>query len=229
MKTRTRHGFTITELLIVIVIVGVLAAILFSLAGKMKTNAEKAACVGNMRNVGNAMVSYSAENNGFLPGPLQTGQGAYYTGSNFQLITYLAPYLVAEVPEKGRGQASVIPGFGCPSLTKRAYSKGFDPVLYWNLTPTALHAQTRVPGIPIPYGDPSKPWDGSRRTWRIDELEPRSAGRAVLLVEHSKIPFGGSWANLGSELPPHDNGKTSMALCLDWSVKPYDPFRKKLK
>jgi len=57
-------GFSLTELLVVILIIAVLAAILFPFSRMMRRRAESINCLRQMQSWGNAFASYSAENNG---------------------------------------------------------------------------------------------------------------------------------------------------------------------
>jgi prepilin-type N-terminal cleavage/methylation domain-containing protein len=69
-KTRTVHGmshpcgFTITELLVVILIIAVLAALLFPLARNMRASADRVKCVSQFKNWSNAIAGYAADNDG---------------------------------------------------------------------------------------------------------------------------------------------------------------------
>ncbi|MCE9612265.1 MAG: type II secretion system GspH family protein [Chthoniobacter sp.] len=68
-KTSRRHrGFTLMELLVVISIIAVLAAILMPVFGKMKRHANQTAGLSNMRQVAAAMLSYASEHDYELPG-----------------------------------------------------------------------------------------------------------------------------------------------------------------
>jgi len=71
MKKRTSlqkiPGFTLVELLVVIVIIATLAAITFSVANKMKKKGEAAKSVQNMRQIGAMMGVYSADNSLKIP------------------------------------------------------------------------------------------------------------------------------------------------------------------
>jgi len=58
MKLR---GFTLIELLVVITIITVLAALLLPALGKAKISAQRAACTGNVRQIGFAVQLYAAD------------------------------------------------------------------------------------------------------------------------------------------------------------------------
>jgi prepilin-type N-terminal cleavage/methylation domain-containing protein/prepilin-type processing-associated H-X9-DG protein len=55
---RRAKGFTLIELLVVIAIIAILAAILFPVIAKAKEKGRQAACLGNMKQLGNAFVLY---------------------------------------------------------------------------------------------------------------------------------------------------------------------------
>ena len=62
-----RKGFTLIELLVVIAIIAILAAILFPVFMLAKRAAGKNACVGNLKQIGAAIMMYVDENNGLYP------------------------------------------------------------------------------------------------------------------------------------------------------------------
>jgi prepilin-type N-terminal cleavage/methylation domain-containing protein/prepilin-type processing-associated H-X9-DG protein len=67
---RKRTGFTLVELLVVIVIVAVLCTLAFLGTMKTREKARGVACASNLRQIGVAMIAYAADNNGQLP-PLE--------------------------------------------------------------------------------------------------------------------------------------------------------------
>lgn len=70
--SKLQAAFTLVELLVVITIVIVLAALLFSLTTGIRKKASGAISVSNLRQVGASIATYASENNTSLPGPILT-------------------------------------------------------------------------------------------------------------------------------------------------------------
>ena len=64
---RSRHGFTLVELLIVIAIVILLAALLLPVLSRARETARATACLNNVRQLGIAASAYTLDNRGNLP------------------------------------------------------------------------------------------------------------------------------------------------------------------
>lgn len=63
-----KAGFTLTELLVVIVVVAILAALLMPVLGTMRQRGNQAASLSNMRQIGAVMLAYAADHDYELPG-----------------------------------------------------------------------------------------------------------------------------------------------------------------
>lgn len=122
-RAAIKSGFTLLELLTVVVIIGVLAALAMGAVMKAGESSKRAACLANLHQWGTALPMYTAENNGDLP---RRGQGV-------QMVTQfdrpqdwfnaLPPYMDLETLQQmmANGRAPK-PGdrsiFVCPSAVK---------------------------------------------------------------------------------------------------------------
>ncbi len=86
MKTR---AFTLIELMIIVVIVSLLAALLFPILKSSMEKSKAAVCVGNLKTIGAGFAQFAADNNMAVPynGP----------GNNLTWVQILAPYVDSSV------------------------------------------------------------------------------------------------------------------------------------
>jgi prepilin-type N-terminal cleavage/methylation domain-containing protein len=87
-SSRARAAFTLVELLTVIAIIGVLAAIIIPVVGSVRTSAKRSLCVSNLRQVGVAILAFAGDNQGRLP---RSSHG--YGQEPNSWINTLRPYL----------------------------------------------------------------------------------------------------------------------------------------
>src|SRR5690242_17964083 len=80
------HAFTMIELLVIIAIIAILAAMLFPALNSARDTAKKAACLNNIRQWGTAITLFAGDNNGLYP---EVPKGSAYSG----WYDYVYPYL----------------------------------------------------------------------------------------------------------------------------------------
>jgi len=103
MRSRTAKGFTLIELMVVIVIVGILSAIAIPKFQDITDSAKQTACRSNLRLVAGALNMYAAENNQY-PGAFQ--------GHSWRTLDYIPDYIHPELtcPESGKSYRFRITG-----------------------------------------------------------------------------------------------------------------------
>lgn len=138
-----RTAFTLIELLSVVAIIGVLAALSMAVVSRMRASADDASCVNNMRSLAVGMAAY-VNDYGTLPGPAAGGVTAGYTSDTRNLPFYLQPYLKYAQPTKTKQYA---PPFICPAAV-REY--GMEP-----LKSMTTMVTVSLPDGTRPFGYPS--------------------------------------------------------------------------
>jgi len=93
-RCRCRQGFTLIELLVVITIIGILSGIAFGVYSSVARRADVTAGQQILREHGNAIQLFVADNDGKYPGPLWPGQIPIYDEDETgRLVVQLAEYL----------------------------------------------------------------------------------------------------------------------------------------
>lgn len=112
MRTKQKSGFTLIELLVVIAIIAILAAILFPVFARARENARRTSCLGNMKQIGLAVMQYAQDFDEHYPlsvwqvGDLSgttnqvqsprvpgTPAGTYGNAGTYSFMDFLFPYI----------------------------------------------------------------------------------------------------------------------------------------
>lgn len=174
MKTqKTTAAFTLIELLTVIAIIGILAAILIPVTGMVRAKARQVACASNLRQIGIAFMGHAAANKDWLP----NGAARFASGKELMWDEAISPYLDGQF---GSENANDVSGnrrgkdmFFCPSDTMHArYSSTWVRRSY-SMARDAM--ATTSPNAP----------DTSKRYGRQTAAFP-AASRTILITERSQ-------------------------------------------
>ncbi|MBK1857556.1 type II secretion system protein [Cerasicoccus arenae] len=204
---RFSRAFTLIELLTVVAIIGILAALLIPAVGAVRTSAQKSGGVNALRQTGAAINLFTQEHNGTFPGPLWPGQIPIYEPDRDEedgrLSNFLASYL--DVPANAtppyRVEALIPPAFPIDELgseprtfvmnTKAENPNSAEIINVWGVHPAlAKNDSETVAGNVYQIIDPS-------RTWAVmdaDQQHPDVTGKGWASSTPAK-PIHGSVRN----------------------------------
>jgi prepilin-type N-terminal cleavage/methylation domain-containing protein/prepilin-type processing-associated H-X9-DG protein len=110
-------AFTLIELLTVIAIIGILAAIFIPTVAAVRQSARSATCVSNLRQVGTAIQLFATDNKGLFPG---SGARSSGTSASWQdvlnAIVFEASLSAPRPPLQRLGDTPVAGQIYCPSM-----------------------------------------------------------------------------------------------------------------
>lgn len=225
---RARGAFTLIELLTVIAIIGILAAILIPTIGRVRESARSASCSSNLRQIGTALILYAGDNRDTFPSatrsklPEESG-----TGTSVEWTKSLGRYL----PQRGATTtAQEHPVFICPSAN---YNGLTGTELSRTYSATAALVGLNTSGTNIASGN-----DNPRRLSTID----RDRRSQIPIVVEGKVQTGSprssqafrNWGNISADLAAatpadapnldfrHGGGNRMNVLYVDGSVRPLD-------
>jgi prepilin-type N-terminal cleavage/methylation domain-containing protein len=109
MKTNLNiaQAFTLLELLVVVAVISILAALLLPAVGRVKAKAQQPVCMNNLRQIGMAIRMYTEDSNDAFP-PATNRPPASFTAYTMLIKNYVG--LTSTKPERAKL-------FGCPADT----------------------------------------------------------------------------------------------------------------
>lgn len=135
---RHAHAFTLIEILVVVGIIGTLAALSFSMLSGTTAKAKDVACLSNMRQLGIGTQLYVAENQAYPAGTFYSGPYRHWTDA-------VQPYLGKDGVRGADGLTKI---FDCPAKTVSTA----QPEMAYTANPNVmldLASRRNVPPLPM--------------------------------------------------------------------------------
>lgn len=144
-----KSAFTLIELLIVIAIISILAAILFPVFAQARGKARQTTCLSNEKQIGLGVLMYAQDYDETLPrANYAVPLGTNPLGPTLERVHWyqaVEPYIKASYnPLKAGGKLGI---WVCPDYEKTANAKfGFEPA--WSYSWNANNGEAQAPGVP---------------------------------------------------------------------------------
>ncbi len=206
------RAFTLIELLIVIAIIAILAAVVLSVLGQAEERGRSAQCLSNLRQWGIAFRMYADDNDDFLP---RRGQGVQTlqeidrpTDWFNALPAYLSlPSFQTMISNNILPAAHSHSIFICPTAQNPG-SNYFLPygmnmnLCPWNLTVPTQYFQVNQPACVVAMADAPGPWASTYPSKHAWSIVARHNGQINLLFLAGEAQsFSGSYVGCGTGDP----------------------------
>jgi prepilin-type N-terminal cleavage/methylation domain-containing protein len=203
-----RGGFTLVELLTVIAIVAVLAALLLAALAGAKEQGRVTQCASNLRQWGLAYSMYADDNEDFLP---RRGQGVQPLAQidrpddwfNALPVYFSLPMFAQMVTNNATPAAHTQSVFICPKADNPGgtyflpYGMNMN-LCPWNLALAVKFSQVVLPDYVVAMADAPGPYSATYPSTQPYSMAARHAGRLNLLFLVGEVRgFAGSYVGCG--------------------------------
>ena len=215
-----RRGFSLTELLVAVAIIIIVAILGMAAARRAVAGARSARCVSNLRDLGAAALAYTSENNGYLPPICQLTYGKAWSA---EAATRWWPSFLANSSSKA--SEMVYHTWRCPEVRDSDFQiEGSAGLVYSSYTP--LRPLVSFIEANNPYGGmllaavqrPEKVWmfgDGGRAVGATNKEGTAERYETVGAMQR----YGKSWATSARPVCRHDGGRKSHYVACDGHVE----------
>lgn len=192
-------AFTLIELLTVVVIIGLLAALLLPAIGSTREKGRRVRCAGNLRQIGQGIALFATDNVGAVP---YRTNGLDRANTSFALLSnHLARSVGVWRCPSDRRAAPVVTGYAALAATTNAASYSHSRRMTWSSTSDSMITFDRV-GTSITGFELLEPTNGTAgATW--DRSNHQSAGNSLFgdgrvqltertpaNIKNGPVPFG---------------------------------------
>ncbi len=222
MSISSRRAFTLVEMLVVIAIIAILAALLLPVLSAAKENGCRAQCVNNFKQLAVAIQLYTEDHGDQLPGPVWQGFYENYDNADYVRLTYyIATYLGLPAPQSTPQDALLA---RCPSAARHWTDAAPDTPEMALDRPLSYIASVAVTNInsgrltrPFGYPYSSGPWHSEDEVpKRLHEIANPTLSWALTDADQQNAFASAMYYPFLPKTPCH--GSVRNQLFFDWHV-----------
>lgn len=211
-KTVSTRGFTLVELLVVLVAIALLASLLLPALARAKEKGRSTQCLNNLRQWGLAINNYSLDNEDFLP---RRGQGVQPLAeldrptdwfNALPVYFNLSPYQEM-FAASGKFQARANSIFICPTANDPGgthflpYGMNMN-LCPWNLAQPTRFAEVAGPSMVVAFADAPGPYASTFPSKNVYSVAARHRGNAnILFLGGNAAAYAGAYVGCNSGDP----------------------------